>query len=91
MAAATETPKKARKAQGPRVERPTYAIFSYTDENGNPVALDPTRLTGVFTKDPAVLAKWATEGKLTGACFKELKITDAKRASPAVAEAPAAE
>lgn len=91
MAAATETPKKARKAQGPRVERPTYAIFSYTDENGSPVSLDPNRLVGSFTKDPAVLAQWATQGLLTGACFKELKITDAKRASPAVAETTAAE
>lgn len=84
--AATETPKKARKAHGPRVERPTYAIFSYTDENGNAVQLDPARLEGKFTKDPSVLAQWAASGLLTGACFKELKISDAKRPSPASSE-----
>jgi hypothetical protein len=43
--------KKKRKAQGPRVARPIFALVSYTDENGNSVKLDKSRLNIQFERD----------------------------------------
>lgn len=52
--------KKPRKAQGPRQEKPIFAVFRYTDENGNAVKLEESRLNVSFTKDAAELVKLIT-------------------------------
>lgn len=56
----TEAPKKKRKPQGPRQERPVFAVFRYTDESGNPVKLDEARLKVQFSKDAAELLTLVT-------------------------------
>jgi hypothetical protein len=88
--AKTDAPKKARKPQGPRQERPTFVLVSYTDEHGNPQKLDADRLNLSFTKDASQLVKMFTSGDTSNTIVKEVRI-GAERPSPAASDAPAAE
>lgn len=44
-----------RKSDKPRQAKPLFLILEYTDENGNAVKLDKSRLVINHTKDPAAV------------------------------------
>lgn len=87
QAQSNEAPKKTkRKPQGPRQERPVFAVFRYTDESGQPVKLDESRLKVEFTKDAAELVKMITGANADPhATVLQVQINAAKRESPASA------
>lgn len=47
--------KKRRAPQGPRQQRPIFAIVTYNDENGNLQPLEASRLSIGFERDSAKL------------------------------------
>lgn len=46
---------KAKRVQGPRTQRPIFAIVSYTDADGAIVALEASRLSIAFERDSGKL------------------------------------
>lgn len=55
-----DAPKKARKAQGPRTPKPIFAVVAYTDESGNEMKLDKSRLKIVLERDSAKIVDLIT-------------------------------
>jgi hypothetical protein len=53
--AEASAPKKTRKAQGPRQQKPVFAVVSATDESGNPIALNKSGLSIRLERDAATL------------------------------------
>lgn len=51
----TPAPKKRRAPQGPRQQRPIFAIVSYTDAEGALQTLESSRLSIAFERDSAKL------------------------------------
>ncbi len=79
-------PKKRTRKAGPRNVKPTFLLISYTDENGEPVALDAERLMVQGTKDPTELLKILTGPKgAEGRVVKTLQIQEAAQAPQAPA------
>ena len=82
-AAGTEAPKRKRKGPtGQRKEKPTFAVVSYTDEQGQPLTLRKEGLQIRFTKDPFELVRIMQQGDGTE---QIVEVTNAKaeRANPA--------
>lgn len=67
--AATQTeapvaaPRARRKPQGPRVNKPIFAVVRYTDEQGNRVKLDKSNLTIELARDAALLVDLMESGE----------------------------
>lgn len=75
QSATTAAPaKKTRKAQGPRVAKPVYALISYKDAEGNSQRLDIDNLTISFTKDSAELVKVLTGPDAASTVVKEVTL-----------------
>lgn len=87
MAAANETatggeaPKKRRKPQGPRVNKPIFAVVRYTDEQGQEVRLDKARLEISLERDAGNLIELMENG----GCVKRVTLPTASK--PAAAPA----
>lgn len=76
--------KKRRAPAGPRQTKPIFLVISYTDEEGNPVKLDKSRLTVEPTKDPAAVVELVTSGD-TVATVVTIRVESEARPSPAAA------
>lgn len=80
--APAETAKKRRKPQGPRQTKPLFLVIRYTDEEGNIVKLDKSRLQISHTKDAASVVELVTEGD-PNATVVTIRVEPEKRDSPA--------
>jgi hypothetical protein len=81
-----DAPKKARKAQGPRQNKPIYILVRYTDESGNIVPLERSRVQVEAVKDPTKLIEMllgSGADSMEGAAFVSF--------TPPTAERPAAQ
>ena len=83
--AAPNTPKK-RRAQGPRVEKPVFAIVTASNEDGTPLQLNRDRLQITLERDAAKIVDLVTGGGAQGAAVVRVTMPVApKRAAPVAA------
>lgn len=75
MANETAPPRK-RRASGPRQARPVFGVVTYTDENGQPMQLDKSRLSVKIERDSAKIVELLTSGdaSLAGAAVVKVEL-----------------
>jgi hypothetical protein len=77
-------PAKKKRAAFTRTAKPIFAIVSYTDENGNDVKLDKSRLNIVLERDSGKIVELLTGDGVGSATVKPVQLPEGpKRAEAA--------
>lgn len=89
MADTEQGPKKRRAPQGPRTPKPVFAIVTYTDDQGQTVQLDRSRLSIAFERDAsAIVELLAGDGNLNASAIVRVSLpAPAQRAKKEAASA----
>jgi hypothetical protein len=80
QASEAAAPAKRRRAAGPRVARPVFAVVTYNDEGGEPVKLESSRLKIQIERDSAKLVEMLTSsGSFDGAAIVRVELPQPQR------------
>jgi hypothetical protein len=83
-----DAPKK-RRASGPRVAKPVFAVVSYTDADGSLVQLDKNRLSISIERDAGKLLELVTGEGAQVSCVTKINLPQPQKRNTAGAEGAA--
>lgn len=75
----TAAPAKKRKAQGPRQAKPLFAVIKYTDDQGQAVVLDKSRLSISVERDAGKLLELVTGEGVGPATVMKIELPQPQR------------